>query len=106
MKFFVPNVKYESKTEEAWQRLRQLASREGDDNWSPNERRIFKICYRHNAQSWVAEVGKPHPENRQAEVYASFDTPGPCYIVCTYCQGVFRGPFVGKGDTTSVEDFE
>ena len=107
MRFFVPNLKDESNAEKVWENLRKAVSREDAKDWQATGRRIFKIGYRHDGQSWVAEVGKPHPEDGQEVVYAIFETFGPCYLVCTTRRGVSGGPYcVGKHDTDTVEEFD
>ena len=108
MRFFVPNLKDDTKADQVWEELRKGVSRDDAKEWQATHRRVFRIWCRHNARSWVAEVGKGHPEDAQEQVYAIFDTFGPCYLVCTPKRGVFAGGpyYVGKDDTDDVEDFE
>jgi hypothetical protein len=107
MRFFIPNLKDDSKANEVWEQVRRWVSNNEDKNWQATDRRIFRIQYRHDGQSWIAEVGRPHPEDGREQVYAIFDTFGRCYYVCTENRGVLRGgPYlIGKGDADSVEDF-
>ncbi len=108
MRFFVPKLKDDRKAEEVWEELRKKNSNDTDKDWQATGRKIFKIWYRHNAQSFIAEVGKTHPEDHQEEIYAIFEAFGPCYLVCTTKRGVFGGGryYIGKNDTVSVEYFD
>lgn len=106
MRFFIPAAKDDEQAEEVLGQIRQFV--DTGDGWNTNGRRFFKISYHHDGKDYVAEVGKPHPEDPHEVVVAILDTEGQCYYVCTTNRGVARGtPFlIGKHHTHSVEEFE
>lgn len=93
MNFFLPHAEDEASAESNYRAIAQFIS-------APiQERRIWKLKWRHNGMQMECEVGRPLPPYYQLgdeQVIAIFDS-GSVYMICTASRGVLRGSPVLAG---------
>jgi hypothetical protein len=104
MRFFVPAAKDATQAEKVLWGIREFA--EQILGWTPTDRRIYSLSYRHNGREWAATVGKPLPS--LGEIVVAILETETCFLVCTENRGVVRGQpvLVGRPSAISVTDFD
>jgi hypothetical protein len=103
MKFFIPLYKNPEETEKFYQAIKQSAL--STTGYPLTERRIFKLEFQHNGIKFEDEVGEITDTNHEY-VIAILESEA-WYLVCTPSRGALVGTpmYVGKHDTSHVEDF-
>lgn len=72
--------------------------------WNVSSRKIYRINYRHDGQTYVAEVGQL-ADRVNEKIFAILESNA--YLVCTPNRGVFRGTpiLVGQNEIIDIIDF-
>ncbi len=104
MKFFIPHAKDEAEAESVYDSIRKWAI--DSTGQSVEDRRIYRITWRHEGHTYESTVGKPDGR-LGGEVIAILEGVA-VYLVCTPSRGVARGHpmYVGKDEAILVEDFK
>lgn len=105
MKFFIPDLKDESKTEEVYAMVKKAASA-AVGGWHVTDRRIFSLDYRHEGKDYYAEVGRVH--GRAGEMVMMILEAGTVYLIVTPRRGILGALpiMVGKDEARKVIDFD
>lgn len=105
MRFFVPHASDDKQAETVWASVRAFLLQQG---FPTENRRIWKLRFRHNSKSYALEVGREHPDLRENVIIILRAVGQELYYVCTAHRGVIQGePYlVGIDHHTAALDFE
>lgn len=106
MKFFIPAAKNEQQEEQVYNSVKRFLGEQLGAQFS--NRKIASLRYRHDGNTYHAEVGEIHGLNNEPVIAILFEPLRNLYHVCTTSRGVIRGMsiLVGHHDVVSVADFD
>lgn len=105
MKFFVPHAQDDEQALRVWDSVRAFLLQQGSPT---EERKVWKLSFRHNSKHYSEEVGKLAADLREEVLIILRAANRPLYYVCTANRGVVRGePYlVGIDHNTHATDFD
>ncbi|MDR6624847.1 hypothetical protein [Caulobacter segnis] len=103
-KFFIPFAETAEIADQVYSEVRKYLSKVA---FTPTDRKIYSVHYRHNGRSYVSTVGEVEAGERE-KVIAIFETfnPDPLYMICTPSRGAVWGDPILAGDVQQVIDFD
>ncbi|MFZ3235132.1 MAG: hypothetical protein WA417_18140 [Stellaceae bacterium] len=104
--FFIPLAKDASEAETVYRGIRKFVCRQAAGPL--DDRRIFRIEYRHNQKRFCAQVGEPEQREGGMVLAILKRRDYGLYLVCTPDRGAARGSpiLVGENEITSLVDFD
>ena len=106
MKFYIPNAEDEEQAMQIYDGIRKFLSEQLGADFS--NRRVFRLCYRHEGKDYEAEVGRRISLNGELVIAILYEDLRRLYHVCTPNRGVLRGIsiLVGVNEVVEAQDFE
>jgi hypothetical protein len=106
MKFFIPAARDSAEEQQIYSAVKDFLGKELGAEFS--KRQVYKLHYRHNGNTYSAEVGKAEQIGGEIVVAILYEPGRSLYHVCTMNRGVARGMsiLVGADEVISSEDFD
>jgi hypothetical protein len=106
MKFFLPHAESQEQTDQVYASIRSFLCEELRAIF--DDRKIFRLLYRHEGKRAAAEVGKFHPLNDEPIIAILYEPGKNRYHVCTPTRGVIKGKsiLVGGHSVEAVIEFD